>query len=414
MNITTPPSGFRLERSESRQTVATVENDVPTLNGPLQKRARRGRWRLASLLLAVLLPTAMAAAYLYRYADDQYVTEFRFSVRHEAPLRMDAAAGSSITASLGGAGSMLAVMTDSEIVIQYLKSHQVIDDIIAAGVDLDAVYGRAGRDFLAHLRPRAPIEERERYWRRMVDPFFDMTTGIVSVQVRAFSPEDARLVAATALRLAEKLVNDMSSRAHEDVLAYATREVSDSAAKLKTAEDTIASYRNHHAVLFPEMQATTDTTVEGKVWENLIEAKTNFNAQLAAGVSGDSMQMRMLGNRISAMQTALRDVHGRMAQNGPGGQPDASLASVLSEYDALHLDEGIDAKVYERALMALQDARNAASQQGVYLDAFVRPGLPEQSMYPIRWRIILETALLSLVAWCLLQLLYHGIRDHID
>ena len=206
----------------------------------------------------------------------------------------------------------------------------------------------------------------------------------------------------------------MSGRAHDDVLAYATREVCDSAAKLKTAEDT------HRGLSQPPCRAVSgnagdaDTTVEGKVWENLIEAKTNFNAQLAAGVSGDTMQMRMLGNRISAMQTALRDVHGRMAQNGPGGQPDASLASVLSEYDALHLDEGIDAKVYERALMALAGCQERRQPAGCYLDAFVRPGLPEQSMYPIRWRIILETALLSLVAWCLLQLLYHGIRDHID
>ena len=66
------------------------------------------------------------------------------------------------------------------------------------------------------------------------------------------------------------------------------------------------------------MQATADTSVEGKVWENLIEAKTAFNAQLAVGVSADSMQMRMLGNRITAMETALREVHGRLAQTGPG------------------------------------------------------------------------------------------------
>jgi capsule polysaccharide export protein KpsE/RkpR len=162
------------------------------------------------------------------------------------------------------------------------------------------------------------------------------------------------------------------------------------------------------------MQATSDTSVEGKVWENLIEAKTAFNAQRAVGVSTDTMQMRMLGNRIAAMETALQDVHARMAQTGAGSTSDASLASVMSEYDILRLDQDIAAKVYERALMALQDAKNAASQQSVYLAAFVRPSLPQESMYPVRWRIMTETALLSFVAWCLLQLLYHGIRDHID
>lgn len=412
MNTNIASSGYRLDATERATPVVPL--DVRLQVGPVRPRARKRRWRMVSLLLAVVLPTALAGIYLYRYADDQYVTEFRFSVRHEAPLRMDATASSTLPAALGGSTSPLAVITDSQVVIQYLKSRQVIDDIVASGVDLDAIYARNDKDFLAHLKPHASAEERLRYWRRMIDPFFDMSTGIVSVQVRAFNPTDAQLVAATALRLAEKLVNNMASRAHDDVLTYATREVGTSEAKLKATQDTLTSFRNRHAVLFPEMQATSDTSVEGKVWENLIEAKTAFNAQLAVGVSAESMQMRMLGNRIAAMETALRDVHGRMAQAGAGGTSDASLASVMSEYDVLHLDQEIAAKVYERALMALQDARNAASQQSVYLAAFVRPALPQESMYPVRWRIMTETALLSFVAWCLLQLLYHGIRDHID
>jgi capsular polysaccharide transport system permease protein len=413
MNKSIAPSGYRLDEPDVSQTVSGIPHDL-LRDAPLRRRHKRRRWRAASLLLAVLLPTALAGGYLYSYAADQYVTEFRFGVRHEAPLRMDATATSALTTSLSAGVSPLAVITDSQIVIQYLKSRQVIDDVIASGVDLDAIYARVDSDFLAHLRPHGSAEERLQYWRRMVDPFFDMTTGIVSVEVRAFSPADAQLVAATALQLAEKLVNGMSNRAHADVLAYAAREVGESQSKLKVTQTTIASYRNHHAVLFPEMQASADTSVEGKVWENLIEAKTTFNAQLAVGVSADSMQMRMLGNRIAAMETTLREVHGRLAQSTPGGTPDASLASVLAEYDVLHLDEQIAAKVYERALMALQDARNAASQQSVYLAAFVRPSLPQESMYPIRWRVMLETALLSFVAWCLVQLLYHGIRDHID
>jgi capsular polysaccharide transport system permease protein len=411
MNKRIASSSYQLDTT--RATPVVPHDSRPQL-GPLQKRGKRRRWRLMSLLLAVVVPTALAGVYLYRYADDQYTTEFRFSVRHEAPLRMDPTAAASLTASMGGGASLLAVITDSQVVIQYLKSRQVIDDMIAAGVDLDAIYAKSDKDFLAHLRPNDSVEARERYWRRMVDPFYDMTTGIVSVEVRAFTPADTQLVAVTALGLAEKLVNGMAGRAHEDVLVYATREVEVSRAKLETAQETIAAYRNHHAVLFPEMQATSDTTVEGKVREDLIEAKTAFNAQRAIGVSPDSMQMRMLRNRIAAMEATLRDVHGRMAQTGAAGAPDVSLATVMSEYDVLRLNQDIAGKVYERAMMALQDARNAETQQSVYLAAFVRPGLPQESTYPVRWRVLTETALLSFVAWCLLQLLYHGIRDHIE
>ncbi|HEX3576836.1 MAG TPA: hypothetical protein VHU42_19725 [Rhodopila sp.] len=394
MSTRVAASGYPLERP-----------DLSVVAPLMYWRRRRRHWRLLSLLAAVLLPVAVVGVYLYGYADDQYVTEFRFSVRHQAPLRSDAT-----TTPVNGGGVALAVINDSQIVIQYLKSRQIIDDITATGVDLDAIYAADDKDFLAHLRRDAPVEERLRYWRRMVDPFFDMTTGIVSVEVRAFRPVDAQLVATRALGLAEKLINDINDRSHADALDYATREAAASEAKLQAAQVALAVYRNGHAVLFPEMEATSSTNVGGIVEQHLIEAKTAFNAQLAAGVSRDAMPMRLLGNRIAAMETLLQGVNGRLAR--PGG--DASLASVLSDYSVLKVSEDIAAKVYERALIALQEARNIANEQGVYLAAFVRPGLPQDTLYPVRWRILLETALIGFAAWCLLQLLYHGIRDHID
>ena len=130
----------------------------------LAHRRRRGRW--LSLLLAVAVPTALMAGYLYRIADDQYVTEFRFSVRHQTPMHMDATQGSAFAAPLSGSAGALSVINDSQIVIQYLKSRQVLDDLAAAGVDFDAIYATDSRDIPAHLPKGAPVEERLRYWRR--------------------------------------------------------------------------------------------------------------------------------------------------------------------------------------------------------------------------------------------------------
>ncbi|HQT77112.1 MAG: hypothetical protein B7Z80_05095 [Rhodospirillales bacterium 20-64-7] len=392
-----------------RMDGSLVSHEAGAAMPPLHRLHRRRTGRLLSLLAAVVLPTALAGVYLYRYADDQYISEFRFSVRHQAPLRVDPSGGPAMSTSLGPAAN-LAMINDSQIVVQYLKSRQVIDDVTASGVDLDAIYARADGDSLAHLTPGAPAEARQRYWRRMVDPFFDLTNGIVSVQVRAFRPQDARLVAEKVLSLAEKLVNDMSHRAHADQLAYAVREADDSGVRLRRIQAELAAYRNQHAVLFPEMQATADSSVEGKVEESLIEAKAAYNAQLAEGASPGARLMMMLHSRIDALTAEQQRVHGGLAQADASG----SLASVMSGYSVLQADEAIAARIHERALIALQDARNEAAQQSIYLAAFVRPALPQDSEYPVRWRLLLETAVLSFAAWCLLQLIYHGIRDHID
>jgi BexC/CtrB/KpsE family polysaccharide export inner-membrane protein len=295
--------------------------------------------------------------------------------------------------------------------VQYLRSRQVIDDIAAAGIDLDRIYAQQDNDLLAHLNPNATAEERQRYWRRVVDPFFDMTNGIVSVQVRAFRPEDARLVATKVLELAETLVNRMSSRAQADQLAYAQKEADESGARLRRSQADLAAFRNQHAVLFPEMQATVSNSVEGKIEESLIEAKTAYRAQLAQGASPDAKLMAMMQSRIDALETEQKRVHDALAQ---AGDSHTTLASVMSGYAVLQADEGTAARIHERALIALQDARNEAAQQSIYLAAFVRPDLPQESEYPMRWRVLLETAAGSFIAWCLLQLVYHGIRDHLD
>ena len=395
------------ERSDGAVVPHRISAELPPLPR-LRRRRRIGR--LLSLLLAVALPTALMGTYLYRYADNQYISEFRFSVRRQAPLRVDPSAGSSMAAGLSPSLN-LAMINDSEIVVQYLKSRQVIDDIAAAGIDLDRIYARRDNDLLAHLSPNATAEERQRYWRRVVDPFFDLTNGIVSVQVRAFQPQDAQRVAAKVLQLAESLVNRMSSRAQADQLAYAQTEADESGLRLREVQTDLAVFRNQHAVLFPEMQATVSNSVEGKIEESLIEAKTAYRAQLAQGASPDARLMAMSQSRIEALEEEQKRVHGALAQ---AGDDHVSLASVMSGYAVLQADESTAERIHERALVALQDARNEAAQQSIYLAAFVRPGLPQESGYPMRWRVLLETAAVSFVAWCLLQLIYHGIRDHLD
>lgn len=392
-------------------------NDRDAAASPAARRNRRRRARLMGMMLVVGLPVAATGVYEYVFASDQYVSEFRFAVRQQRPLKGEPGG---LAASLAGGNPLLAVLADSEVAVQYLKSRQVIDDT-AARLRLDDIYGRGDADALARLPADAPAEKRVRYWRNMVDPFFDMTTGVVSVKVRAFSPKDALLVADTALSATERLVNDMGTRAHGDALAYAEKQSAGAEARLKKAEGDIAVYRNQNAVLFPQISATTSATLEGQLMAQLADARTTQASLRAQGVRDGAPQLRILENRIAATEREIADARSTMTR-APVASPSAaassvasgSLASVLSGYSALDVEERIAEKGYEQSLIALQDARNEASQQQVYLDAFVRPALPEESLYPVRWKLMLEVALGAFATWCLGLLIVHGIKDQLD
>ncbi|MFL5288840.1 MAG: hypothetical protein ACJ8AW_49775 [Rhodopila sp.] len=123
------------------------------------------------------------------------------------------------------------------------------------------------------------------------------------------------------------------------MLAYATKEVSEAETKMRAAQAATAAYRNQHAVLFPEMQATAETTAAGTVQQALIGARTAYATQLPQGVSKDTTQMSMLRNRIAALESELQSLQGRLAKTGAGAASGDSLASVLAEYSRLQLFE---------------------------------------------------------------------------
>ena len=248
------------------RAVPEETTDAAEAQAPVRRRRRRGS-RLLSLLLVVAVPVGAVSVYLWGFATDQYVSEFRFAVRQQHPLRIEPGGMSS---ALSGGNPLLAVIADSEVVLQYLGSRQIVDDI-SDTVNLDRIYAQAEADWWARLEPGTSSERRLRYWKRMVDPFFDLTTGVVSVTVRAFHPEDALGVASAALAASERLVNDMSARAHNDAVAYAKTQVAEAEARLKKAEADIAEYRNRSAVLFPQLQATTDSSLEGRLREQLAD-----------------------------------------------------------------------------------------------------------------------------------------------
>jgi capsular polysaccharide transport system permease protein len=373
------------------------------------RRAQRRRRRLISLVAAVALPTTLSAGYLYGFASDQYVTEFRFSVRRQMPVRADPASGAT---TLAGGNPMMAIVQDSEVVVQYLKSRQIIQDV-ASRVDLDRIWGRDDADYLSRMDRGAPVEDRLRHWKTKVDPFFDMANGLVSVQVRAFSPEDSLALAVAALDLSERLVNDMSKRAQNDAVAFARREVDAAEERLKRVQVDLATFRNANAVLFPTINATVVAGVEAKLRESLADARARYTNQLAQGVRSDTSQARSLRTQITALEEEIARVRSEIT--GPGnGRSGPPLATVVTGYATLEVEEKLATKAYERAQAELQQARAEAARQQVYLNAFVRPTPAERSLYPVRWRFLLQVALGSFVVWCLLMLIWQAARDHAD
>ncbi|HEY3912326.1 MAG TPA: hypothetical protein VGM07_20930 [Stellaceae bacterium] len=179
---------------------------------------RRVSYASISFVLVVALPVAIAAAYYFLIAADQYVAEFRFGLRSAEPARVTP--GGLLQPGI----APLQIGLDSYVVAQYIGSRAIVDDLDKT-LDLRRMFSPPAADWLARLHLPVPIEELVRYWRGQVDAFFDPTNGTIVVRARAFAPQDALALAQGILAASERLVNELSARAQRDAVRNSEREV---------------------------------------------------------------------------------------------------------------------------------------------------------------------------------------------
>ncbi len=359
-------------------------------------------------MACVLLPTAATAAYEYAIASGQYVSEFRFIVRQQMP---ETTGPSSLLSGLAGGNPMLAMVEDSEVVTQYIASHQILSDLHSRIVP-DQLFSSPHIDWLSRLKPGLPPEKQLPYWRNMVQASFDLSSGVITVKARAFTPQDAQALSLAVLAGSAALVNQISNEARQNALIYAAQTATGAQTKLAADEAGLAAYRNQYSILFPEMNAASTNAVGEGLRTKLAEDQTTLASLASLGQTNASPQVQTLRAQITAMQAQINQLDATLA-TASGGKPQ-TLASVLSGYDSLVETEKLDESLYDADLLELQNARNDAAEKSIYLETFVQPNLPQSSIYPIRWLVTAETALAGFIAWVLLTLVANIVRDQLD
>jgi len=400
-------SGLATEPAPTRPAALMRPAQGELMARPQPARRRPHRLRHLSFMACVLLPTAAAAVYEYAIASDQYVSEFRFIVRQQMP---ETAGPSSMLSGLAGGNPMLAMVEDSEVVTQYIASHQILSDLHQS-ISPGLLFSSPHIDWLSRLRPGLPPEKQLPYWRNMVQASFDLSSGVITVKARAFTPQDAQALANAVLAGSAALVNQISNEARQNALTYASQTAASAQGKLAADEGGIAAYRNKYAVLFPEMNAASTSAVGEGLRTKLAEDQATLASLTSLGQTSASPQVQILRAQIAAMQGEINQLDATLATSGGKKQ---TLASVLSGYDSLIEEEKLDASLYDADLLELQNARNEAAEKSVYLETFVQPNLPESSIYPIRWLVTAETALAGFIAWVLLTLVANILRDQLD
>lgn len=371
----------------------------------LRPKALRRRLLKISFLLAVILPTLLGAIYFLAIASDRYAASAGFSVRSMDP----AVGGTDLLSSISGISSGGSTTTDSYIILEYLRSRELVEKLMRE-VDFQEAYGSDQIDILYKLDLTKPIEDIVDYWSWMITTSFDNASSIITFEVQAFTAEDAEKVAALIVKYCQDLINKLSQEARRDAVSFAKKEVAAAELRLKLIREELRDFRAKSSAVDPAATAAANLELTTNLEGELIRLRAQL-ATLLTTLSEDAPSIQQLKKQITSIEAELiekrAEVSGTRAVEG-----EENLSTLLANYERLNVEQEFAQQAYTVTLASLERSRADADRQQRFLAVFKNPSRPQDAIYPERILNTILVLIAALILWSIGTLLTYSVRDH--
>jgi capsular polysaccharide transport system permease protein len=242
----------------------------------------------------------------------------------------------------------------------------------------------------------------------MVTAHYDPVTGIATAAVRAFSPQDALLIANSLVTLSEELVNQIANRSQRGNVRFAEAEVERAQGRLKNVQARMTEYRNRVGVINPTASVVaSNSTLVQTMQGNLAQLQTQLETLKRQNLAPNAPAIVTLNNQIKSVKEQLQITEAAVGTSRDG----TSLSSVMGEYEQLDLERQFAQAMVTSSMQALDQARANATAQHLYITPYVRPSQPRSSTYPKRFLSTAGVGALAFVFWLIGVLIVRSIRE---
>jgi capsular polysaccharide transport system permease protein len=381
--------------------VETIERDA--LRTAVHVKAsssalRRHRW----LAFFVGVPTLLAVIYYGFIASDIYVSQSSFVIKSPGQKSAPTLSLANIVQTSG----LSSGQEQTKEIVGYIRSRTGLKDL-KDQTDVEEFYSERGADFLSRFPgpfDNKTFEDLFRYYQSMVSADVDKESGLALLQVQAFTPGDAYRMNAQLLDLSESLVNRLNQRAESRAIAEAQQRVLQAEERVRNARVALSSFRNQQDLIDPAKQATGALDISNKLVAEQAALQAQLDLMRRSAPRHPSIPA--LQSRISAIGREIAGQTGRVV-----GTPTA-IASKLSAYEKLDVEQEFATQNLAAANTSLEQARTEAQKQQYYLERVVEPNKPDDATLPLRFKRILVVFAAALCLYFIGWMIVVGILEH--
>ncbi|WP_158744201.1 capsule biosynthesis protein [Acidisphaera sp. L21] len=328
------------------------------------------------------------------------MSEAKFVVR--GPAAQSQGNLSSLLASTG----LSHAEEDTYAVQDYITSRDALTELVKTQ-DVGSVFLRPEADFWSRF-PRfsfhRTFEHFYQYYQNHVEVLLDSSTGVSTLTVRTFRPDDSERVASALLVSAENLINRMNERQRENAMGDARKEVGVAEARVQQVAKEIAEFRNREALLDPTKQSVPMLAGINELQTML--SRTNLQLSQVTTSTPRSPLISDLRRRAEALQGQITDARSKITGT------DASLVPKITAFDMLELQRQFADKQLASATSSLEAERLQSERQQLYLETIVRPNVSDYPAYPKRLASIAVVFACLCGAFIGATLVISGAREH--
>lgn len=373
---------------------------VNVLPAATPARPRRRHWMLLlSFVLWVIAPLCVVGWYLTAVAADQYASHVGFSVRTEE-------VGSAVEL-LGGITELSGSSSkDTDILYEYIQSQQIVRRVNER-LDLASIYARPD-DPVFGLGDDTRIEALADYWQRMVNVFYDRSSGLIEVRVLSFDPEDSFRIASVLFEESSTMINRLSAIARSDATRYAAEELAQAQERLTRARQDTTAFRNRTQIVDPSADIQGQMGLLNSLQTKLADAIIERELLIDSSSSNDPRVVQA-NRRIEVIRKQIAEERGQFG--GTDGDGVRDYSELLAEYEALAANQEFAEQSYRSARAAYDAATAEAQRQSRYLASYIEPTRAETAEYPRDYMILLVAGAFLFFSWAIGAMGFYALRD---